>query len=163
MIPICWLSEAREFSALRPIEIATVDDYTTHGGAVATNPLRSAVSNDVGTKLDRRTDIAAHAKSIVNDQGDAMVISHLRNSRDVRNIVLRVGDGLDVDSSCVLVDQLGDGVRLVSFDKLDSDIELLHVNAELIIGAAVQPADADEVVSGTAAIRDCHELLTTQP
>lgn len=51
---------------LSPVKFAAVDNYTSDGGAVATNPLGGAVDNNVGTKIDGADEIAASSKGVIN-------------------------------------------------------------------------------------------------
>ena len=80
------------------------------------------------------------------------------DGRDVRDVVLWVADGLDVDGSGVLVNRVFDVGRVIAVDELDLDLELLHVHSELVVRAAIEPTGADKVVAWLAAICDGHEL-----
>lgn len=147
-----------------------------HARSMAANPLRAyatfgqylahdvglkrltAMSDDICTTDQRSLNVSTHAKGIVNDQRNPMFMTNIGNGSDIGNTVLRVGDGLYVDTSCFRIDGLVDIVWIVTNDPLHIDLELPHINSELIISAAVQPAGADKVVSRLAAVGDCHEL-----
>ena len=51
---------------LSPVEFATVDNYTSDGGAMAANPLGSAVDDNVGTKINGADEITASSKGVIN-------------------------------------------------------------------------------------------------
>ncbi len=84
----------------------------------------------------------------------------LCNGGDVRDVVLWVADGLDVNSSGVFINHVFDFGGVVAMDELDLDLELLHVHSELVVRAAIEPAGADKVVAWLAAIRDGHKLAS---
>lgn len=67
MIARGGLDQLRESRAvLSPVKFAAVDNYTSDGGAVATNPLGSTVDDNVGTKIDGTDEIAAGSKGVIN-------------------------------------------------------------------------------------------------
>ena len=89
-VPVCGLSEAGEFAAGRPVEVATVNDNTTHACTVAANPFGAAVSDDISAESDGSRDVAAHAEGVVDDKGNSSIVSDFGDGGDVGKIVLRV-------------------------------------------------------------------------
>lgn len=53
-------------TVLSPVKLAAVDDDTSNGGAVATDPLGGGVDHDVGTMLDGSDEVATGTESVVN-------------------------------------------------------------------------------------------------
>lgn len=98
---------------------------------MATNPLGTRFSHDVGTECDWLTQETTHAEGIVDNQGDTSFVRNIRNSLEIRNVKLRISNRLAVDSPRILVNSLFDVFGLVAFDKFANDVEFLHVNAEL--------------------------------
>ena len=77
MVALSRLGKARELARLGPVELARVNDDTSDGGTVASNPLGSTVHNDVCAVLDWVDNIAAGTEGVVDDQGNAMVVGDL--------------------------------------------------------------------------------------
>lgn len=82
----------------------------------------------------------------------------LGNGLKVRNIVAGVTNRLDVDSLGTVINSRGNILRLVTLNELGSDPHAWERNLELVVGAAVQVAGGDDVVSGMGEGRDGHEL-----
>lgn len=82
----------------------------------------------------------------------------LCDGRDVRDVVLWIADGLNIDGSSVFINRVFDIGGVIALDELDGDLELFHVDSELVVRAAVEPAGADKVVARLTAIGDGHEL-----
>lgn len=122
------------------------------------NPFRTAVSDDVGAKSDGAGKVPSHAEGVVDDERDAGFVGDFGNGSHVRNIVFGVGDGFNVYGSCVFVDLVANVFWVVAVYPFDVDIKLLHVDSELVVGSAVQPARTDKVVTGRAAVGYGHEL-----
>lgn len=138
--------------------MTAIDDNAAHAGSMSTDPFGTAMCHNVGTHLEGSRKIAPHAKRIVNDQRDPMAVRNFCNGSNVRHTVFRVGDRLDVDGASVLINGLVNLRRVVSMYPFDVNLELLHVYPELIVGATVQPAGTDEVLTWLATVGDCHEL-----
>ena len=138
--------------------MAAINDYASHAGAVAANPLGAAVCDDVRSHLDRLGQIATHAESVIHDQRDTRVMTDLRNSRHIRDVELRVPDRLDIDRTRVLIDRIPDLLCILARHKLAMDVELLKIDAELVERATVEIHRADEVMARLTAGGDGHEL-----
>lgn len=82
----------------------------------------------------------------------------LGNGLEVRNVVAGVTNRLDVDSLGTVINSRGNILGLVTLDELGSDSHAREHNLELVVGAAVQVAGGDDVVSGMSESRDSHEL-----
>lgn len=82
----------------------------------------------------------------------------LGNGLKVRNVVAGVTDRLEVNSLGTVINSRGNILRLVTLDELGSDSHAREHNLKLVVGAAVQVAGGDDVVSGVGEGRDGHEL-----
>lgn len=51
---------------LAPVELAGVDDDTANGSAVAANPFRGGVDDDVSAVVDGSDEVATSAKGVVD-------------------------------------------------------------------------------------------------
>lgn len=83
---------------------------------------------------------------------------HLRNGLEVRYVVPRVPDALDVDGLGPVVDELGKLLGIVSGHEFGGDAEPRHQHLELVVGAAVQIRGRHDIVPGVRQCRDDHEL-----
>lgn len=160
MVAIRGFGEFGELAAGAPVKVASVDNDAAHARAVAADPLGAAVGDDVGAEGDGTRDVAAHAESVVDDQRDTGIVGDFGDGRDVRDVVLWVADGLNVDGSGVFVNRVFDLGGVIAVNELNLDLELLHVHSELVVRAAIEPTGADKVVAWLAAIRDGHELAS---
>lgn len=75
--------------------------------------------------------------------------------------MLWVADSLDINASGVFINQVLNVGRVIAMDKLDVDLELLHVKSELVVRAAIEPAGADKIVAWLTTIGEGHELAST--
>lgn len=67
MVAFRWLRELRKSgSVLAPVEFAAVNDNTSNGCTVSTNPLGSTVYNDVGPMVDGPEIVATSTKCVIN-------------------------------------------------------------------------------------------------
>jgi hypothetical protein len=82
----------------------------------------------------------------------------LGNRLQVRHVVSRVADALEVHGLCVVVDGGGNVLGVVALDKLGGDAEALERDLELVVGAAVQVGRRDDVVAGLGEGREGEEL-----
>lgn len=89
-VPISRLSETGEFAACRPVEVTAVNDDTTHTGSMAANPFRTGVGDDIGTESDGTLDVATHAESVVDYEGNAVVVGDFGDCWDVGHVMLGV-------------------------------------------------------------------------
>jgi hypothetical protein len=49
-----------------PIEFSGINDDTRNGGAVASNPLRGRVDNNICTVIDRTNKVSTSSEGVVN-------------------------------------------------------------------------------------------------
>lgn len=179
------LDELREPRRVRaPVELAAVHDHPANRRAVSADPFGGAVHDDVGAVLDGAAEVAACAEGVVYlfrflaalsegtwgreegggggarayDERNSLGMGNRSNGLEVRHVVARVPDGLDVDGLGAVVDGGGDGGRVVALDELGGDAEAREEHLELVVGAAVQIAGGHDVVAGVGERRDGHEL-----
>ena len=149
VVAVRGLDELGEaFAVLAPVELARVDNDTANGGAVAANPLGGGVDDNVGAVVDGTDKVTSSTKGVVDDQGDALVVSDLGNSLKVGHVVARVTDALDVDGLGLVVNGGGNVLGLVAVDKLGGDAQAREEHLELVVGAAVEVGRGDNVVAG---------------
>jgi hypothetical protein len=67
VVPLGWFSKLWEASSiLSPIKLAAVNDDTTDGGSMATDPFSSAVYDDIGTVCDGAAKEASSTECVVD-------------------------------------------------------------------------------------------------
>jgi hypothetical protein len=129
MVSFVRLSECLVTSRRSPIKLAAVDDNTAERRAVAADPFRGGVGNDVGAELNRVDKVSTHAECVVDDERKSVLVRHLCEPRDVGDATFRVRDALDIDRPRVLVDLFSVVLRLaITGDELDVDAKLLEEN-----------------------------------
>lgn len=143
---------------LAPVELARVDDDTADGGAVAADPLRGGVDDDVGAVLDGADEVAASTEGVVHDEGHALGVGDLGDGGEIGDVVLGVADGLDVDGLGLLIDGGVNVLDAVAVDELGVDAEAGEEDLELVVGAAVEEGGRDNVVAGVSEGVDGDEL-----
>lgn len=87
-----------------------------------------------------------------------MLMRHLHDGLQIRNIILRVSNRLNIHRLCLLIDRCGNLVRLVDIDELGVDAQAREEDLELVVGAAVEVGGGDDVVAGVGEGRDGDEL-----
>ena len=81
-----------------------------------------------------------------------------RNRSDVGDVELRVPHRFHVDCASIGVDGCGDGGWILALDELDVDVEFGEIDAELVVGTAVEMGRTDEILPGLADGGDGEEL-----
>lgn len=84
----------------------------------------------------------------------------LGNGLQVRHVVSRVANALDIDSLGLVVNGGSDVLGVVTVDELGLDAEAGQEDLELVVSAAVQVGCGDNVVTGMGEGRDSDELGT---
>src|SRR3972149_3365088 len=125
---------------------------------MSADPLRRRVNDNICAVFNWPTEIPTGSKGVVNDQGNAVIVSNLRNRRDVWYVELWVSYCLDVESFCLTVDQLPKIVRVVTIDEFHVDSKPREGNLELIVRPAVQETCGDEGFSCLCNRGDCKKL-----
>lgn len=75
-------------------------------------------------------------------------MSNLDNRVEIRDIVCRISDGLDIHSLGAIIDGSSNLVGVVSVDKLGGDAETRKEDLELVVGAAIEVARGYDIVAG---------------
>ena len=122
--------------ARTPIEFAAVDDDAANRGAVATNPFRAGVYDNINAMLDGT---AEHwRKCIIHDRGNILSVCNIGDSRQIRNITLRVANRLKIDRLGVFLNRRLDLFRGDRVDKGHGDTHLRKRVTEKRVGAPVK-------------------------
>ena len=98
-----------------PVELAAVDDDAADGGAVAADPFRGRVDDDVRAVIDRAGE--ERGERVVDDERHAVRVGDVRDLREVVDVQARVADGLEVDGLGLAVDRRAELLRLRAVDE----------------------------------------------
>ena len=147
------IRNVRELAALLPVVAAAVHNDAAERGAVAADELRCGVNHNVSAVLERANQVG-RAEGIIDHERQAVLMCDRRNRVDVRDIGVRVAEGLEVDCLGVRANCILDLIELVRIDKGGLDAELLQRVREEVVGAAVDGLLCDNVV---ARLRECLE------
>lgn len=85
-------------------------------------------------------------------------MGYLRDGFEIRDIVPRIPNGLEIDRLGLVVNGSSNIFRLVSLHELGRDSQPREHHLELIVRAAIQIAGRDNIVTGMREGRDGHEL-----
>lgn len=88
---------------------------------MTSDPLGSRVDYNVSAMLDGSNEVAASTKGVVNNEWDFVVVGYLGNGCNVQDLVLWVGDRLDVDGLGLGIDGLGKVLWVAGVDKARCD------------------------------------------
>lgn len=143
---------------LAPVELAAVHNHAPDGGAMPTNPLGGRMHHNVRPVVDRPAEIPARPEGVIDHDRHARLVRDRDNGLEVRHVVARVADALDVDRFRPVIDQAVKLVGLVTLDELGGDAQAREGDFELIVGPPVQIARADDVITTVRQRRDDHEL-----
>ena len=91
-----------------------------------TGSLHSNVSVDLRSSAKRL--LTPHPESVVDDQGDAVVMRNLRQLRKRRNIVLWIPDGFNKDGLRLIIDRGCECGGIRAFNKFDANVKSLQVD-----------------------------------
>ena len=159
MIPRARLIHLGEpLRVLAPVELAAVHDHAPDGGAMPANPLGGRVHHDIRPVVDRPAEITPRSERVIDHDRHARLMRHRDNGLEVRDVVARVADALDIDRLRLIIDQALELLGLVPLDEFRRDAQSGEGDFELVVGAPVQVARADDVVTGMRQGGDDHEL-----
>ncbi len=136
-------------AAAGPVEVAAVHDRAADGGAVAAQEFGGAVGDDVGAPLERPTKVGC-GEGVVDHQRDAVRPGNRRDLLEGEDSDVRVTQRLAVDDLGVGPDGLLEAGRVVRLHERDVDPQAREGVRELIVGATVEPAAGDDVISRPA-------------
>ena len=118
---------------LAPVELARVDDYASDCGAVASDPFRGGMDDDVGAVVDGADEVAAGSESVVNlgvlvvkeynrsctyYDRYSVLMCNLGDGLKIWDVVFWVSNAFDVNSLCLLINGSSEILSLVSIDEL---------------------------------------------
>lgn len=85
-------------------------------------------------------------------------MGNLGDGLEIRDVVPRVSNGLEVNGLGVVVNGGRDILCLVTLDELGLDAQTRQEDLELVVGATVQVAGRDDVIASMSESSKGHEL-----
>jgi len=122
------------------------------------DPFCSRVNNYVCSPFQWFEKITTTTESIVNDQGQVIYFSEVRELCKVRNIQSGITDCFQVDRLCIFIDMFYKAFRVIPVCKTGVDAQAFESYFELIVGPTVEISGGDEIVSCLQDIVQCKEL-----
>ena len=108
--------------------------------------------------LNGSDEVTASAESVIHNQRHALRVTRIRDGPDIRNIILRVPDTLNIHRLRLVINRRRNILRLIPLHKLRLDTETRQHNLQLVVGTAVEEGGRDDVVAGVGERGDGHEL-----
>ena len=103
---------------------------------MAADELGGGVNDDVRAVLDR-SDEEGCAEGVVNNDGQSVAVSQLRDRVDVGDVAVGVAERLEIDRSGVVLNRVLDFLEVVRVDKGRCDAVLGQGVCEEVVAAAV--------------------------
>ena len=97
------LGELRELAACSPVKLAAVNNHAAESRTVTADELGCGMHHDVGTVFQRANQVR-RTEGVVNHHRDLVLVGNLRNGLDIRDVGVRVAEGLDQDELGVFLD-----------------------------------------------------------
>lgn len=97
-----------------------------------------SLTNNVSPMLNGLDQISTHPKGIVNYQGNPPGMGNFCEGRYIVHDIFRIGDTLDIERFCSVIDSSGKCFRARICHPFDTDAELFEGDFELIVGTTIE-------------------------
>ena len=142
------LGQGRELARhLGPVELAAFDDHTAEGGAVAADELGGGLDHHVGAVLQRAEQVRG-GEGVVDDHRQMMLVGDGGDGFEVRQVGVRIAEGLEVDELGVLLDGVLKLLRILGGDEGGGDAVTRQGVTQQVEGATVDVLGGDDVIAG---------------
>ena len=145
--------ELRELARCSPVELAAVNNHATESRTMTTDELRCGVNDDVSTVFNRANQIR-RTESIVDYDRNLVLVSEFRDGFDIRDVGIRVAERFNENELGVRLDRAFDFLEVVDVDESRFNAELGKRMFQEVVGAAVDGALCDHVVTLASESRD---------
>ena len=122
MIARIRLCNGSVFSALLPIKLARVNDYTAERRAVTADKFRSRMNDNIRTVFNRSYEIRS-AEGVVNDKRKSVLVCDFGDFVNIGNIAVGIAEGFDINRLCFGLYGTFELVKVVCVDKACADAE----------------------------------------
>ena len=159
MVPFARIIHLREpFCISTPIELPAVNDHSANGSAVPAYPFRSRMHNNIRSMIKRPTKVAPRAKRVVYNDRNAMFMRHSDNGFEIRDVVARITNTLQVNSFRLLIDQFLEFSWIIALHKLRRYPKAWESDFELIVCATIQVRGTDDIIPCMSQGGNNHQL-----
>ncbi|KAH3668973.1 hypothetical protein OGAPHI_002728 [Ogataea philodendri] len=135
-----------------------VNDDSSNCVSVATNPFGSRVDNNVGSEIERLTEVTSRSESVVNHHRNTLGVCKVDDLSKVGHIVLWVTNGLQVDGLGFVVHQVSETFNRVTLGESGLNSQSLESDLELVVGSSVEEGGGDNIVSSMSQSSNSQEL-----
>ena len=154
VVTLVRLGQQREL-AVRPVEVALLDDGPAERRAVAAEEFRRRLDYDVRAVF-KGPDVVRRADRVVDDQRNAVLVRNFRKGLDVEDVTLGIGDALAVQGAGAVVDERAPRFGVVRIlDESDDDADLGEGDFQEVVRAAVQRRRRDDLVACLGDVEEC--------
>ena len=137
----------RKFAGGQPVETPAVDNRAADGDAVAADPFRDRVHDDVGAERERAAEIR-RGEGIVDQERNAGRMRDVGDLRDVEHFQSRIADGLADHQPGAFADCGAKPVEIARLDEARGDAEARQRVGKEIDGAAIERRRCDDMIAG---------------
>ena len=145
------------FGVCGPIELTTVNYATADNGSVSVHILCCGMNDDIASVL-KGTAEEGGREGIVNNEGDAVLMSDSRKAVKIENVECGICDSLAEEHTGVFIDQrLNLLVAHSRGSKSYLYAEALESNGKEIDGATVDSGERNDILSRLGDIENCEK------
>ena len=142
------LGQGRELARhFGPVEVAAFHDHTAEGGAVAADELGCGFDHDISAVLQRAEQVRG-GEGVVDDHRQMMLVGDGGDGFEVRQVGVRIAEGLEVDELGVLLDGVLELLRILGGDEGGGDAVTRQGVTQQVEGATVDVLGGDDVIAG---------------
>jgi hypothetical protein len=136
-----------------PVEFAAVHQHAPDPRAMAAEPFRQRMHDDVGAVGERLREVGS-GEGGIDDERQPVRVGHVRHRLEIGHLERGIGNRLDKNRPRLVIDGGRDLIDLVGVHEANLDAEIGQDVLELGIAAAVEIAGAHDVVPGAGQIDD---------
>ena len=142
------LGQGRELARhFGPVKVAAFHDHTAEGGAVAADELGCGFDHDISAGLQRAEQVRG-GEGVVDDHRQMMLVGDGGDGFEVRQVGVRIAEGLEVDELGVLLDGVLELLRILGGDEGGGDAVTRQGVTQQVEGATVDVLGCDDVIAG---------------
>ena len=145
--------ELRELARCSPIKLATVNNHAAESRTVTADELRCRMHDDISTVFERTNQVRS-TEGVVDHDRNLVLVSEFGDGFDVRDVGVRVAERFNEDELGVGLDRAFDFLEVVDVDESRFNAELAERMFQEVVGATVNGALCDHVVTLASESRD---------
>ena len=147
------LGELRELATCSPVKLTAVHNHAAESRTVTADELRSGMHDDVGAVFQRANQVR-RTEGVVNHHRDLVLVGNLGNGLDIRDVGVRVAEGLDQDELGVFLDGAFNFFEVAGVHEGSLNPERTERMFQEVVRAAVDGALGNHMVTLAGESRD---------